>query len=344
MAKTIHIVRSVFSLCRAKEGNVLRANRLFVCVYCVCTSVAFGQELSAYLNHDRVKMGEAVVLKLVVKLPENSDISIEPYEKEFPALRKKEDSRVSENRIVLEIESAFKDTIKRSGNKITWIGSYSLVAWDTGKIVIPPQKVIINDSTFLFNETAFTVISETIGVQDELFDIEEGFATVPDELTWLQWLKTYWYITAGGIVLITASVWWYIKRKNKQSVKMETVMSLKDRTLFAINVLDKQKLWQEGKLKQHYSEMSHIMRSYLSGRYGLNLLERTTFETKALLLQTGLPADTVETFMTILRQADMVKFANSTTDELNILKISMLAKQIVAETSPLEIESEERRS
>lgn len=145
-------------------------------------------------------------------------------------------------------------------------------------------------------------------------------------------------------MLIGASIWWYVRNKNKGPVKIETVMSLKDRTLFAINILDNQKLWQEGKLKQHYSEMSHIMRSYLSGRYQLNLLERTTFETKALLIQTGLPADTVETFMTILRQADMVKFANSTTDELNILKISMLAKQIVAETSPLEIESEERRS
>lgn len=344
MTKTTHIFHPVFSLRKVKEENVLRANRWFVWVSCMLTSVTFGQELSAYLNHDRVKMGEPVELKLLIQLPENSDISIEPYEKELPALRKKEDSQVSENKIVLEIAEAFKDTMKRSGSKITWIGTYSLVAWDTGKIVIPAQKVTINDSTFLFNETAFTVISETIGVQDELFDIEEGFAAVPDEMTLLQWLKTYWYITAGGLLFITAAIWWYVSNKNKGSVKIETVMSLKDRTLFAINILDKQKLWQEGKLKQHYSEMSHIMRSYLSGRYQLNLLERTTFETKALLLQTGLPADTVETFMTILRQADMVKFANSTTDELNILKISMLAKQIVAETSPLEIESEERRS
>lgn len=118
-------------------------------------------------------------------------------------------------------------------------------------------------------------------------------------------------------------------------------MSLKDRTLFAINSLDEQKMWMEGKFKQHYTELSHIMRSYLSGRYDLNLLERTTFETRALLIQKGLPSDTVETFMTILKQADMVKFANSTTDELNVLKVSMLAKQIVAETSPLEVENEE---
>lgn len=344
MTKTIHIFHSVFSFRTAKEAHVLHVNRLVIWGACMVTSVAFGQELSAYLNHDRVKMGEPVELRLIVKLPENSAISIEPYEKELPALRKKEDSQVSENKIVLELAEAFKDTMKRSGNKVTWIGSYSLVAWDTGKIVIPAQKVTINDSTFLFNETTFTVISETIGVQDELFDIEEGFATVPDELTLLQWLKTYWYITAGGTLLIAASIWWYVRKKNKGVVKIETVMSLKDRTLFAINMLDKQKLWQEGNLKQHYSEMSHIMRSYLSGRYQLNLLERTTFETKALLIQAGLPADTVETFMVILRQADMVKFANSTTDELNILKISMLAKQIVAETSPLEIESEERRS
>lgn len=306
------------------------------------SSVSCGQELSAHLNHERVKMGEPVELNLIVRLPENSTISFEPYDKEIPAFRRKEDSQISENKIAIEIEGEFKDTLKRVGKNAVWVGKYSLVAWDTGKIVLPSQKIVINDSTFLFNETAFTVISETIGIQDELFDIEEGFADVPGKPTILQLLKEYWYIAGGIVLLLAALIFLYVRNKKKQPKKLQAVMSLKDRTLFAINALDNQKLWLDGKFKQHYTELSHIMRSYLSSRYNLNLLERTTFETRTLLTRTGLPADTVDTFMTILKQADMVKFANSTTDELNILKISMMAKQIVAETSPLEIESEER--
>lgn len=303
---------------------------------------SFSQELSAYLTHERVKMGEPVELNLMVKLPDNSSISFEPYDKEIPAVIKKEDSQVSQNKVTVEIIGDFFDTTKRIGNQITWVGHYSIVAWDTGKVVLPAQKIMVNDSTYYFEEVSFTVISETIGVQDELFDIEEGFADIPGEQTFLQLLKDYWYV-AGGIVLVLAGLlFFFIRRRSGKPKKLQKVMSLKDRTLFAIHALDNQKLWLDDKLKQHYTELSHIMRSYLSSRYHLNLLERTTFETRALLIQKGLPKDTVDTFMTILRQADMVKFANSTADELNILKVSMLAKQIVAETSPLEIESEER--
>lgn len=313
-----------------------------IIVFLFSSFLSFSQELSAYFKHQRVKMGEPIELKLVVKLPENATIAFEPYDKELPVFRRKQDSQVSEDKLSLEIEGTFKDTTKRIGNQITWIGKYSLVAWDTGKIVLPPQKIIINDSTYLFNETAFTVISATIGLKDELFDIEEGFSDVPEKPTFLQWMKEHWYITAGIILLIAAIVFLIIRRRKQQPKKLQSVMSLKDITLFAITTLDNRKLWSDGHFKQHYTELSHIMRSYLSSRYGLNLLERTTLETKTLLLQSGLPADTVETFMTILRQADMVKFANSVTDELTVLKISMMAKQIVAETSPLELENEEK--
>lgn len=309
--------------------------------FLIVCSVSSGQELSAYLNHDRVKMGEPVELNLVVKLPDNSSISFEPYDKEIPAVIRKEDSQVSQTKVSVEITSDFFDTTKRVGNQVTWTGHYSLVAWDTGKVVLPVQRITINDSTYFFNEVSFTVISETIGVKDELFDIEEGFADIPENLTFLQLLKNHWYVAVGIVLLLGALLFFFIWKKMKKPEKLRKVMSLKDRTLYAISALDNRKLWLEGKLKQHYTELSHIMRSYLSSRYSLNLLERTTFETRALLIQKGLPEDTVNTFMTILRQADMVKFANSTSDELNIMKVSMLAKQIVAETSPLEIESEE---
>lgn len=286
-----------------------------------------------------MKMGDPIELKLVVKLSDKSAISYEPFDKEINATRRKDSSQVKDNNVVLEIDGEFKDSTIRQGNKYTWIGSYSLIAWDTGKIVLPPLKITIEDSTYLFNEVSFTVISETIGVKDELFDIEEGFADIPDKLTFVELLLKYWYFVAGGVILLVGLIFVLFRGKKKPK-KLEKVMSLKDRTLFAIDALDQQKMWADGKFKEHYSELSHIMRSYLSGRYGLNLLERTTFETKTLLLQKGLPADTVDTFMIILRQADMAKFANSTSDEMNLLKISLMSKQIVAETSPFEIENE----
>ncbi len=318
-----------------------KRNFTFLVLLFLCNALSFSQELSSSVSKSQVKIGEPVELKLKVKIEKNTSLSFEPFTNEIPAARRKKESQVNENKISVEITSDFKDTTINNGDKTTWIGNYSLVVWDTGKIVLPAQKILINDSTYFFNESIINVKSETIGIQDELFDIEEGFSDVPDKLSFLQLLIKYWYVTLGVLLLVIGLILFLIKKKKSTSIKLQKVMSLKDRTLFLINALDDRKLWLDDKLKEHYTELTHIMRSYLSSRYKLNLLERTTFETRALLLQQGLAKDTVETFMTILRQADMVKFANSTSDELNIKKISMLARQIVAETSPLEIENEE---
>ena len=114
---------------------------------------------------------------------------------------------------------------------------------------------------------------------------------------------------------------------------------MKEKTILAIESLEKRRLWEDDKLKLHYIELSYIMRSYLSARYNLNLLEKTTIETRLLLREAGLHAETINGISQILNQSDMVKFAKSTPDEMTILKVSIKAKQIVAETSPIEFEN-----
>ena len=301
------------------------------------TSLTYGQELNAYFNHQRVQLGEEIVLKLSVTLSKGGKLNYKPYESILPANTKKEGSQIVDEKIALEIVGEFTDTFIQKGQSTVWIGKYSLNAWDTGKIIIPQHTISINDSSYSFNETSFTVISQTIGVQDELFDIEEGFLELETDPTLLELFKKYWYIISAILIALVLGVLLYIRKKKLKNANKVVVMSLKDRTLLAIESLDKRQLYKHNQLKLHYTELSHIMRSYLSSRYDLNLLESTTFEAKFLLSKKEIPADTVETFMTILRQADMVKFANSSTDEITVMKVSLMAKQIVAETSPIEI-------
>lgn len=305
------------------------------------SSFSYAQELNAYFNHQRVQLGEEIVLNLSVTLPKGGKLNYKPYEAIFPALTMKEGSQIVDEKISLEISGEFSDTFIQKGKSTVWIGKYSLIAWDTGKIIIPQVSISINDSSYLFNESSFTVIAQTIGVKDELFDIEEGFLELDTAPTLWQLMVKYWYYLALVVVLIIAIILFVIRNKKLKNAKKITVLSLKDRTLLAIDSLDKRQLWRTNQLKLHYTELSHIMRSYLSSRYDLNLLERTTFETKFLLQKKEIPADTIETFMTILRQSDMVKFANSSADEVTTTKVSLMAKQIVSETSPIELNMEE---
>ena len=84
-----------------------------------------------------------------------------------------------------------------------------------------------------------------------------------------------------------------------------------------------------------------ILRMYLTSRFEISLLEKTTYETKLLLTQKGLNEETVEVIARILSESDMVKFAKSEPETIAILRVSTLARQIVAETSPLEFDNVE---
>jgi len=304
--------------------------------------LSFGQELSATLNHTQILVGEQVTYTLKIVLNHGMKIQYEPFQAAIPGkLQNLKTHLSSSKKIDLEILIPFSDTLMKGTKQDTWIGTYIITCWDSGTVVLPEQIVVIADSTFYFPESRLNCnLVPSIKNQD-LYDIRESFADVPDPKTRLDKIKDYGWTNGYWLFpLLIIAVFVFIQlRRHKKAAKPATRIaetSLKDKTIFAIESLEKQKLWEQGKLKTHYVELSYIMRAYLSNRYELNLLEKTTIETRLLLRQVGLHPETIDGLMTILNQADMVKFAQSNPDEITILKVSILAKQIFAETSPIE--------
>ncbi|MNE98882.1 hypothetical protein D3C80_1974700 [compost metagenome] len=76
---------------------------------------------------------------------------------------------------------------------------------------------------------------------------------------------------------------------------------------------------------------------YLSSRYELNLMERTTKETIALLKLKQLDFAMIKRIEVLLREADMVKFAKTELDEIHVRSSLLRLEEIVTELSPLEI-------
>lgn len=318
--------------------NVIKAMKCCLIVaLLLISSSAMGQKLSTQVHPKTVKIGEPFTLTLDVKELYDGSISFDPQQQALNAYSVEETSNIKNATISVELIEEFKDSLYSKGKSHYWQGVYHCIVWDTGKIQIPAIPIIINDSTYYFNNIYVQVKGSDIGVKDELFDIQEGFVDVPEPLTLWTFLKRYWYFIVGGILILIVLIR-YLTKGKKEVAKPQKVTSLKDRTLFALDSLEKQRLWENDLLKKHYSELSHILRSYLSSRYEINLLERTTFETKQLLDKTPLSRETIAGLMQILSHADMVKFAQSKTDELTIMKDVVFAQQLVVETSPLEIE------
>lgn len=307
------------------------------------TFSGYSQQGTTTLSEKNILVGEKISLVYTITFPQKNSFKFTPENSIIPSNRKSKTGILStETTDEIEILTPFTDTVISKGKDKVWIGTYEITAWDSGRYVLAPCTIIIDDSTIIFPSVELT--SELVKAKkgQDLYDIKESFSDIPDEPFSLKTFakNNWWWLLL--VVLIPLILIYRNKRKRLNDIpKPVVVLSLKERTLLAIDALEKERLWEKQRLKEHYIELSFILRSYLSSRYEINLLEKTTHETKLLLGQKGLHTETIRVIVSILSEADLVKFAKSQPEELAILKVSHLARQVIAETSPLEFDHAE---
>lgn len=154
-----------------------------------------------------------------------------------------------------------------------------------------------------------------------------------------------------GIILIAAIlffIFYYIKWKKKNvPLFSKPEKPAEPAHVIALRELDRikaQKLWQQEKIKQYYSEVSDTIRVYIQNRFGIPAMEQTSAET---LNAFKFSADLVDEkalnqLQHILSLADLVKFAKYTplTDDNNLTLIN--AYFFVNQTKKEEIKAPEK--
>lgn len=285
----------------------------------------FGQQLRTWWSTDSCQIGEQVVLTIQLKKAPKK-VDFRPYSGEVACEIKNDSSSLTTNG-TLEIISSFRDTSYRKNGQQIWEGRYTLTAWDTGVYIFPAVQVILPDSVYSTQPALLTVGFQKKKIGDELDEVP-----VIIETDYWRWLKDWWWI--GLIPLAVLVVLWIRKRNNKPVVR---VLSLKDRTLLGLDALRKEAYWKKGDINRHYIEFSFLLRSFLSARYGLNLMERTTYETISLLRAKQIPEHTLERIRLLLQDADIVKFALGIPEEESIVLGMNYMEQLILELSPLEL-------
>lgn len=293
------------------------------------------------VSDSNILIGQTLVLNYKVKTKIDDSILFVPKTDGITARSTVSNSSLSNEGVEFEITNGFVDTFIFNKDFKEWIGRYVITAWDSGSFILPGPKIVINDSTFHFSSVSVNAMLSAPIDGVDLYDIRENYSKIPPRpfALWYFLESNWWWIL---LLVLCLAVIFYLKRVNKEKPK-ETLrtISLKERTLIAITALENAKLWEKDKLKEHFVELSFILRSYLTSRYNVSLLEKTTFETKLILSQKGLNDGTITAIVRLLSESDMVKFAKSEPELMAILKVATLARQIVAETSPLEFDNVE---
>lgn len=310
-------------------------------IYIIFTLLFFSfgraQTGSLIIDKNEIFVGEKVMLTYHLTLGKDQKINFKALQKAIPLKRNlKENEKAKKESISLELLNPFSDTVIVVSGRDEWFGSYTATCWDEGSFTIPNTSVIIDNKKIDFPNAVLKVKLVKAIKGKDIYDIKESFVKIPDATFSLkQFYKDYkvWIYSIFALLII---LFIYLKWK-KKVIGIEEIedLSLKDKTILAIENLDKLKMWSDGRLKEHYVELSFIMRSYLSSRFRINLLEKTTYESKLLLTQKGLNKDVIETIVEILDLSDMVKFAKSTPEEITALRMSVISKKIVETTTQL---------
>ncbi len=212
-----------------------------------------------------------------------------------------------------------------SGNTLLLENSFSIRLWDPGDIIVPYPTVLytIGGVQDIFSALQFLSIYVAPPVesgipQDSLTmapikQIKEEPANITDYLVYLiivvvaicfglgYWFYTRYYQRFKGGIEKAAEPDIYIPA---HLLAAEKLSELNDR-----------ELWQKGEIKTYQSELTHIIREYLEGRYGIAALESTTDEIVRILAQELSDKNDVTSLNRILHVADLVKFAKAKPDE-----------------------------
>lgn len=237
------------------------------------------------------------------------------------------------------------DTLADKKGTLSLRGRIILTSFDSGSYVLPPLYLLMaraDGSVDTLEYAGPRLAVNTVPVDTATFQPYDIKGQIRYPLTFKEVIP--W---VGLALLLAALVWLLIRwiRLRRQNRDFFGKPVVKDPPhIVALRSLEKtraQKLWQAGKQKQFYTQVTDALRQYIAARYDVAALEQTSAEMFRGLQDKDIDPDLKEKLKDLFTTADFVKFAKHTaTDQENENAIPT-AIRFVNETYMKEIEKEE---
>ena len=210
------------------------------------------------------------------------------------------------------IQSYPIDTIRKK-DRYELIKKYGLTQFDSGKFKIPRVQILINNHVFLSDSLLVEVVNVPVDtLKQKMYDIKD---IIPAQNTIGDW----WYYLLVILLLcgIGFLIYWFVKKRKTTITEEDKYKTPIEKATNKLNKLEQKELWQRGEIKEYYSELTDIVRNYIEEAIEIPAMESTTSELIEGLKQASLKKkmklskETIENLFTVLKQADLVKFAKS---------------------------------
>lgn len=288
------------------------------------------QKAVARIDTTSIKIGEQIQLHLDATLPARSIVN-------WPGFS---DTAFSNIEIV---KRSAVDTLETTRNTYVQIRqTLTITSFDTGYHTIPQirinykvpgdtaQMVTLTDSLILHVRTVD--VDTTRAIRDIKSQMEAPLT-----------LAELWPIFAAAAIigLIAGFIWYYLWRRKMNKPLFPVIRRPQQPpwqiALESLDELETKKLWQAGKVKEYYTEITDVVRTYIEGQHQVPAMEMISSDIIDSLEQKGIEKSILNKVERVLVLADLVKFAKENPLPPENAECLSNARNFILETKPGEV-------
>jgi hypothetical protein len=204
------------------------------------------------------------------------------------------------------------DTTDIKNNRMTINYNLLITSFDSSLYLLPPFYVIDGRDTLYSDQVALKVSSPDVDLEhpEEFYDIKDVWRP--------PFVLADYYTLIYGILFtlfLICVIGYFIRRmrnRPKQSVAVKEAPKLPshEQAMKELKEIRERKLWQQGRNKEYYTEVCDTLRRYISARYNMSVMEKTSAEILEVLRNEE-PGnkEVYDLLRQILQLSDFVKFA-----------------------------------
>ena len=250
------------------------------------------------------------------------------------------------------VDRTIVDTLALKDGRVQYDQYLTLTSFEDSLFYIAPLPFVSGDDTVWSEALTLNVVQpfEMDSTDMAITDIK-GVYKAP--IWWwgiFRWVLLVLLLAGIGVAAYYLITYLQSRKRDEQGNEMSTIplRPAEEVALEKLDAIKEKKIWQQGQVKEYYTQLTDVVREYIARRFEVSSVEQTSDETlrdiRPLLIERK---DLYDQLRKMLTLADLVKFAKwSTTPDENELSLRN-AYTFVKETatkSQEELEVEDLKS
>jgi hypothetical protein len=281
--------------------------------------------VKASVDSRRIAIGEQLHLFLEVSHREQDGKLVWPAVPQFSGLEIVDTGKV--------------DSLSGANGQVLYKQKLTLTGFDSGTYIIPPVAFTVQGPDG--QEKVLTTDSTSITIQTVQVDLQKPIRPIKDIIQVPKAWWEYWPWAVGALLAaaVLFFLWRWLRKRSRTPRKLRgPVEQPHEKALRMLEEMSHKPYEEQGLIKEYYTDLTNILRTYLEERYGIAAAELTTDDLLKLAKQNRELKKIRQELKQIFIMADLAKFAKAAPEHQEQVACMDAATKIIYKTKSREPE------